>query len=196
VARVTVVALAVLVVGCGGPTGTPRPSASLEELEFTPRPSTTATPSAAPTSGPSVAAPWPVGWDVAFCQMFNEAVVAQQLIVDVERALDEGVVRDARLLAEELGLTAAAARALLLALSEWDDAAAATGAIAALLDVDIQASAEYATYFSEDKRAALRRARDLRRQNAAQVPAANDELATVAAAGVECPGTPLVLESP
>ena len=64
------------------------------------------------------------------------------------------------------------------------------------MDLGTRAGNEYHDYFANDRRAALRRARDLRRDDAAAVPAANDALQALAAVGLSCPGADLALESP
>ena len=94
--------------------------------------------------------------------MFNEAIIAQQLVVDVERAMAEGNTRDARLLADELTLTADHATELLAALSGWPQAESAAVGIAALMDLGSRAGIEYHSWFNDGKRAALRNARALR----------------------------------
>jgi hypothetical protein len=188
------VAVLVSAVACEGSRATPRPSPSLVILQFTPRPSRSVTPD--PSVVPSITATWPIGWDIEFCQMFNEAVVAQQLIVDIERAMDEDNNRDARLLADELSAEAAYTTELLTGLSPWPDAESVSVGIAALMDLGGRAAGEYHTFFAQDKRPALRRARALRDENGAQVPDVNDELQALADIGLSCPGNPLVLEAP
>jgi hypothetical protein len=145
---------------------------------------------------PSITPTWPTGWDVEFCQAFNEAVVAQQLVVDIERAMDEGDSRDARLLADELVAEAAFTTELLTGLSPWPDAESASVGLAALMDLGGRAGAEYHTFFTQDKRPALRRARALRDENGAEVPDVNQDLAALAEVGLTCAGTPLELEAP
>lgn len=187
-------ALALAVVGCDTPAATQRPSPSLVVLDFTPLPSAPPEPGA-PSAAPTLVS-WPVGWDVAFCEMFSEAVVAQEVIVDVERAMDEGATADALGLARELGITATIATLLLDDLPAWDIGAQPMAELRSLLDLDIQASAEYETHLDNGGRAALRRARALRRAVEAAVPVVNEELALLAQAGLACPGQPLQLESP
>jgi hypothetical protein len=186
--------LAATVVGCDGSgTRTPRPSPSLIILDFSPQPSGTADASASPGAQQGG---WPIGWDVSFCAMFAGAVDAQQLLVDVERALEEGANRDARLLADELIQSADGTVESINALPEWPDATATLVAIAGLMDLGERAGAEYHAWFANRKTAALRRARDLRRENGTQVPGANEGLAELAGAGLSCPDLPLVLEAP
>ncbi len=194
VAGLILLTLAAAIVGCeGSGTRTPRPSPSLIILDFSPRPSGSAGASASP--GPQQGG-WPVGWDVAFCGMFTQAVDAQQLLVDVERALDEGNNRDARLLADELIATANGAVDSVNALPSWSDATATVVAIAGLMDLGERAGAEYHAWFANGKKAALRRARDLRLENGDQVAGANSGLADLADAGLSCSDLPLLLEAP
>lgn len=185
-----------LAAACGGPSTSPRPSPSLIDLEFTPLPTgTSSTPSPSPSAVASGEAR-PEGWDSAFCEMFAEARIAQELLVDIERALAEGAVRDARGLARELGQVAQGATLLIDDIPTWDGAGDALLDVATLLDLGGQAAAEYDTYLGEDSRPALRRARSLGRENGQGVPGANRALEDLAAAGVECPDGPLVLETP
>lgn len=178
---------------CGGPAGTPRPSPSLIDLPSTPVPSLA---SGAPASPGTSFGSWPLGWDTAFCAMFRQAVDAQQLVVDVERALAEGANRDARLLAGELIVSADTAVDVIAALPVWSGATATVVAIAGLMDLGARSGTEYQAWFANGKNAALRRARDLRTENGTQVPAANAGLAGLADAGLTCQDVPLVLEAP
>jgi hypothetical protein len=193
VTGLVLVALLATIAACEGAQRTPRPSPSLITLDFTPQPSGS---SSATESPGNAQGGWPLGWDASFCAMFVQAVDAQQLLVDVERALDEGANRDARLLADELIVSAGGATDAIAALPEWSDATATVVAIAGLMDLGERAGEEYHAWFANGKRAALRRARDLRQENGTQVPAANEGLAEVAGAGLACPDWPLVLEAP
>jgi hypothetical protein len=181
------------VLACDAPAKTPRPSPSLIVLQFTPQPSRTAGPTLTP--GASLVS-WPLGWDVSFCAMFSQAVDAQQLLVDVQRDIDDGNNHDARLLADELTQTANDATTQIGALPAWSDAQDALTGIAALMDLGAQAGTQYHTWFANGKRAALRQARALRTQNGGDVPATNTQLAALAEMGLTCPDTPLVLEAP
>ena len=185
-----------LLSACGGPTTSPRPSPSLVDLEFTPRPTTSSSSPAPSTSAIASEVARPAGWDDAFCLMFAEARIAQELLVDIERALDEGDTRDARGLARELRQVAQNATVLIDEIPAWDEFGGVLLDIATLLDLGGQAAAEYDTYLGDDSRPALRRARGLGRENAQAVPATNSGLEDLAAAGVECPDGPLILESP
>jgi hypothetical protein len=197
--RVTaVVAFAVALgglVGCAEARSSLRPSSSLADVEFTIRPTKTPSASASasvePTEAPTFVS-LPVGWDDAFCAVFSDAVIAQELIIDIERALEEANVRDARGLARDLRDTAADATELLADLPVWEPATAATAAIASLIDLDGRAGAEYGTYFTDGT--ALRRARTLRRQVLAETPQANETLAELAALGITCGDLQLQLE--
>lgn len=187
------VALVASVAACESASRTPRPSQSLIVLEFTPRPSGTISASASPGTSQGG---WPLGWDASFCDMFVQAVDAQQLLVDVERALDEGANRDARLLADELIQSASTAADAIAVLPEWSGATATLIAIAGLMDLGERAGAEYHAWFANGRKAALRRARVLRSENGTQVPGANESLADLGGAGLTCQDMPLVLEAP
>ena len=95
------IVLTVTAVGCDEPASSARPSASLLEVEFTPRATLSAAESDEPTAEPTFVA-IPVGWDDAFCSIFADVVVAQELAIDIERALEEENARDARGLARDL----------------------------------------------------------------------------------------------
>ncbi len=185
-----------IAMACGGPTGTPRPSPSLVELDFTPQPSGTVqeSPSSAPTA--SREPTWPAGWDTAFCTMLADAVIAQELVVDIERAIDEDALRDARGLSRELTATAIAASGSIEDIPDWDGGEDLSSDIAALMTLDALIGEDYETYLRDDSRAALRRVRNLRRENEAAVPGINSELESLESAGLSCPGTALQLESP
>ncbi len=194
-AWVLAVCAAIVVVACAEPAGTARPSTSLIPLDFTPQPTISPAPVPTGSPGPTMLR-WPAGWDVAFCAMLGEAVIAQELVVDVERAMDEGANRDARQLARELGETALGAATLLEALPDWDGGQDALLELGALLDLDSRAGPEYESYLVDGKRGALRRARDLRREIETSVPRANEQLDLLTEMGMSCPDTTLVLESP
>ncbi len=185
-----------IALACGGPTGTPRPSPSLVELDFTPQPTATVRESASSAPTASRAPTWPDGWDTAFCTMLTDAVIAQELVVDIERALDEEALRDARGLSRELTATAIAASTSMEDIPDWDDGEELLSDIAALMTLDALIGEEYETYLRDDSRGALRRARNLRRENQAAVPGINTELESLANAGLSCPGVTLQLESP
>lgn len=189
------VVLAALVAGaCDEPRSSARPSSSLLDVEFTPQPTRTSGSSGEPTEAPTFVS-LPVGWDDAFCSIFADAVVAHELVIDVERALAEEAFRDARLLARDLRDTTAEATTLLADLPEWEPAAQATLEIATLIDLGGRAGSEYGAYFAGEDRA-LRRARTLRREILDATPAANEALAGLADLGIVCEGQPLVLEQP
>lgn len=128
--------------------------------------------------------------------MLTDAIIVQELIVDIERAMEEGDVRDARGLARDLTATAGGTLTLIEQVPEWSGGAQALTAIAALVDAGVQMGPEYEQYLTDESRAALRRARNLRRENARGVPAANEELDSLILGGVTCPGITLHLESP
>jgi hypothetical protein len=128
--------------------------------------------------------------------MLADAVISQELVVDIERALEEEALRDARGLSRELTATAIAASASMEDIPDWDDGADLLSDIAALMTLDALIGEEYETYLRDDSRGALRRARNLRRENEAAVPGINTELESLESAGLSCPGMTLQLESP
>jgi hypothetical protein len=181
---------------CGEATTTNRPSASLAEVQFTPRASRTpAVPveSVVPTEEPTFLA-IPVGWDDAFCQLFGSVVIAQELIIDVERAIEEENVRDARGLSRDLRDTAGEATALLAEIPAWDDAADITEAMAGMTDLYTRAGDEYVAAYAEESRAALRRARALRKQVGEATPGVNQMLTDLTDTGISCGDLELQLE--
>ncbi|MEO6349333.1 MAG: hypothetical protein ABIP53_01655 [Candidatus Limnocylindrales bacterium] len=186
------------IVACGEASTTIRPSASLAEVQFTPRASRTpVTPveSLEPTEGPTFLA-IPVGWDSAFCQLFGSVVIAQELIIDIERAIAEENVKDARGLARDLRDTASETTALLADVPVWDEAAALSEAIAGLSDLYTRAGDEYVATYAQESRAALRRARALRKQVTDATPGVNGMLADLSDLGVSCDDLALQLEQP
>ena len=191
VALAAVVAIAMI--GCDEPRSSLRPSASLLEVEFTPQASREPGSTFEATEAPTFLS-LPVGWDNAFCAVFADVVVAQELVIDIERALDEENVRDARGLARDLRDIAADATTLLADLPDWDPGAAATLEVAALIDLGGRTGAEYGAFFTDETRNALRRARNLRREMGDATPAANGEFAALADLGITCQGIPLRLE--
>ncbi len=188
-----VAALALAVVACDEPRSSTRPSASLLDVEFTPQPTSTAESSGEPTEAPTFVS-LPVGWDGAFCAVFAEAVLAQELVIDVERALDDGDVRDARGLARELREVTAEVTTLLADLPDWDPGQQATLEVAALIDLGSRSGDAYGTYFVDGSRQALRRARTLRREISKATPGANENLAELEGLGITCEGLALKLE--
>lgn len=181
------------VIACDSPRGTPRPSPSLIVLDFTPQPSLTPGPS--PTVPPSPAA-WPLGWDEGFCNVFAQALDAQQLLVDTQLDINDSDNHDAHLLADELTTSANGATEAIATLPDWADAQSALSGIGSLMDLASRAGIEYQAWFTDGKRAALTQAKSLRNQNGGQVAAVNTDLAALAAKGLTCPDTTLVLESP
>jgi hypothetical protein len=181
------------VLACDSPAKTPRPSASLIVLQFTPQPSRSSGPSPTPRASEAT---WPVGWDASFCAMFAQAVDAQQLLVDVQLDIDDGKNRDARLLADELIQSAGSATDAITTLPEWPGGQPAVVGIAGLMDLASRAGTEYHSWFADRKRAALGRATSLRAENGGDVPAVNTDLAALADQGLTCGDTKLELEAP
>ena len=187
------IVIAVTAVGCTEPTSSARPSSSLLEVEFTPR-ATEPDPAATdePTEEPTFVA-IPVGWDDGFCAIFADVAVAQELVIDVERAIDEENAKDAKGLARDLRDITADGVGLMEGLPEWEDAADATAAISSLLEMYGKAATEYLAFFNEET-ANLRRARSVRRQISRATPAANDAFAELETLGIVCDDQALVIE--
>jgi hypothetical protein len=187
-------ALAIVVVGaCDEPSSSARPSASLIEIDYSPPPTPGPGASGVASGEPTFLA-IPVGWDNAFCGVMADAVVAQELVIDIERALDEEAFRDARGLASDLRDVTQDASGLLADLPPWDPASAATQRIAAQIDLASKAGEQYGTAFAEQSSTALHRARSLRRDIARETPATNEALAGLAQLGIGCEG-PMQLET-
>jgi hypothetical protein len=185
--------LAIVAVGCDSPRSSLRPSASLLEVEFTPRPTVTPESSDEPSEEPTFLS-LPVGWDDAFCGVFADTVDAQELVIDIERAISEENAKDARGLARDLRNVTADATALLAVLPPWEPAQPAVDSITELITLGAQAGEAYGRGFTDQSRDAIRDARRLRRQIGNKTPAANEALADLAAAGIACEGYDLKLE--
>jgi hypothetical protein len=188
-------AAASIALSCTEPGPTVRPTGS---PGVTSAPSS---PAAAATVGvgrtPSVTLTvWPQGWDRAFCAAFAEVVIAQELAVDIERAMAEEATDDARALAVELTTTAPAAAELLNAVPAWGPGQDALGEMSSLMDAGRQAGEHYVRYLTENRRRSLTRARELRDAIRDTVPAANTALEQLAEEGLSCRGQTLELESP
>ena len=186
------VLMAVTAIGCEEPSSSIRPSASLLEVEFTPRATAGADETEEPSAEPTFVA-IPVGWDSAFCGIFADVVIAQELAIDIERAIDEENPGDAKGLARDLRDITTDAQGLMEGLPEWEDAADATAQTTALLDLYARTSAEYLSFYNEET-GTLRRARSLRRQIGRATPGANESFAELETLGISCDDQPLVIE--
>lgn len=187
--------LGALVLGCEQPRSSARPSPSLVEIDVSRPPSTaTAEPSATPAAEPTFLE-IPVGWDNSFCGILADAVLAQELVIDIERALDEENVRDARLLARELRDVTADAAGLLGQVPAWDTGADAIQRLGVMIDLGTRAAEQYDIAFDQESGRALRRARGLRRDIGRETGATNEALANIANLGISCDATPMQLET-
>ena len=142
----------------------------------------------------SIPASWPIGWDVAFCNAFADTTVAHELIIDIERAIDEDNRDDAAGLANDLAQTAPIATSEVTRMTDWEPAAELKTNLTSLLDLDTQAAASYQTYFNDDVRSGLRAARQMRNQVGKQVAPINEQLQQLTDLGLSCPGAELSLE--
>jgi hypothetical protein len=185
--------VAVTAIGCTEPSSSARPSASLLEVQFTPRgPTPGPEETEEPTEEPTFVA-IPVGWDDAFCSIFADVAIGQELVIDIERAIDEENAKDAKGLARDLRDITADAVGLMEGLPEWEDAATATEQVTSLLELYGKAATEYLAYFNEET-TTLRKARNVRRQINRATPGANERFATLEELGIECEDQPLVIE--
>jgi hypothetical protein len=184
-----------MIAGCNGtaersPTGSPSalPTATS---------GTTPSPLASPTRTPQpTPPPWPAGWETGFCSAFAETAIAMELVVDVPRALEEEATDDALGLSRELRDTAPAAAELVSGVDEWETAQPTLGAMLAVLDIAERIGRQYTRYFEEDRNASLTRAVELTEEIIPLVAESNDGLADLAALGIDCPQSSLMLESP
>jgi len=187
------IVVAVTAIGCTEPSSSARPSSSLLEVEFTPRgPTPGPDESEEATEEPSFVT-IPVGWDDSFCAIFADVAVGQELVIDIERAIDEENPKDAKGLARDLREITADGVGLMEGLPAWEDAADATAQVAALLDLYGTAATEYLAYFNEET-GTLRRARNVRRQISRSTDGANEKFAELETLGIECTDQPLVIE--
>jgi hypothetical protein len=181
--------------GCDQPRSSARPSPSLVEIDVSRPPSTAA---AAPSASPTIQATFvsiPVGWDNSFCGILADAVVAQELVIDIERALNEEALRDARGLTGELRDITADAIGLLTQVPAWDMGADVIQRLSVMVDLGSKAAEQYDIAFDQQSSSALRRARAFRRDIGRETQATNDALANIANVGIACEGTKMQLET-
>jgi hypothetical protein len=189
------VLLAIVVVACDTPRGTARPSASLLELDFTPIPTIGPADSPGAETPTPIVGAWPVGWDVAFCTGLTDTVVTHELVIDIQRALDDDARDDAIGLTAELAETLPIATAAVGRIRDWEPAAAVKADLTALLLLHGEVATAYQAWFDEGGRPLNRAARQARSAVERAVPAANENLEALADLGLTCPGTNLVLEA-
>ena len=184
--------IVVTAVGCTEPSSSARPSSSLLEVEFTPRATLAPDETEEATEEPTFVA-IPVGWDDGFCAIFADVAVGQELVIDIERAIDEENAKDAKGLARDLRNISEDATGLMEGLPEWEDGADAKEKVTSLLDLYVKAANEYLAFYNEEG-GTLRRARGFRRQIARATPAANDTFAELETLGITCDDQPLIIE--
>jgi hypothetical protein len=189
--------IAVLALGCDQPRSSARPSPSLVEIDVSRPPSNTAAAQSAEPTTQSTFVSIPVGWDNSFCGILADAVVAQELVIDIERALNEEppAVRDARGLARDLRDITADAATLLTQVPAWDTGANAIQRLGIMVDLGTKAAEQYNIVFDQQSENALRRARGFRRDMARETQATNEALASIANIGIACEGTAMQLET-
>ena len=186
---------AAVLLACEEPGSSARPSPSLIEIDVSRPPSTNA---AAPSQSPTSQATFvsiPVGWDTAFCGILADAVVAQELVIDIERAINEEAVRDARALTRELRDITADAIGLLAQVPEWDTGAQAIQRLGLMVDLGSKAAEQYDVAFDQQSASAIRRARAFRRDIERETAATNEALTNIANVGISCEGTQMQLEA-
>lgn len=187
---------ALLMAACGG--GGPSPSGSP-----TGTPSTSGSPAASGTPGPTapgsaspVGEPWPAGWQSAFCALFAETVVMQELAVDVGRALDDDADAEAEALNGELALAATSVREQLGGLPPWEAAAPFERQMVDLLHLADEMATRYARHFQTGRQAPLNAAVAAGGQMNEVVPRVLNRLDVLIEAGLACPGVDFSLETP
>ena len=179
---------ALFALGCDQPRSSARPSPSLVEIDVSRPPGSTAPgESAEPTSVPTFVS-IPVGWDNSFCGILADAVVAQELVIDIERALNEEEVRDARGLTRELGEITADATGRLAQVPAWDAGAEVIQRLGVMIDLGTKAAEQYAITFDQQSASVLRRARGFRRDIGRETQATNEALTNIADVGISCDG--------
>jgi hypothetical protein len=171
---------------------TPRVSPSPPTAVASPSPATSPP---ARTARPTPA-PWPERWDIEFCSAFTEVAIAQELVVDIERAIAEEEREDALALARELRGTTTVAEELLGVLEEWAPAQDALSGMASLMDVDDRIGRQYIRWLDGGRNPARRRARELADETKPIVRDVNSALAQLTEIGVRCSDRDLLLESP
>jgi hypothetical protein len=188
-----------MLVACGAGSPSPSPSPTVPVDLDTPAPSPVSVPTMAPTAPPTLPpqGDWPAGWDTAFCAAFQEVVVAQELAVDVGRALEEDERDDALALARELEGAGAATQEMLGELEEWEPAQEAVEQLTELMDLAERMGRNYRRYLDENARNRLRRAQGFAADMGPVVENVEAELAGLANdENLSCPTAEFVLETP
>lgn len=189
--------LLLFVLGACDDAGSPtvRPFSPLPAASPSPASSPLPASSPRPTPRPTPAA-WPAGWDEAFCLALEELAVAQELVVDIPRAIEDEDEDDALALAQELRQSTSTSGELLAEVPEWEPAQPAIDEFENLIDIGGRISRQWIRFLDEGRRAGRTRALELNDEMQPMVEAANDALAELADQGLACPGRSLVLESP
>lgn len=187
------------VVGCGSGSPSPRITPGLPSLTDDPVTSPATAAPRPPTAAPTIPTSrnWPSGWDTEFCAAFSEVVIAQELAVDVGRALDEDARDDALALANELSGTSTAATEMLAELPEWRPAQQLVERLTALMDLGQRMGRHYRRYIEEDREQSLERAQGFGADMGPVVEDALAELDELAEEeGLSCADEEFALEAP
>ncbi len=196
----TLIVALLLVAACGTGSPSPRPTTTLpsatDPVGLTPAPPPTSRPrTAAPTT--PVVGSWPDGWDADFCSAFAEVVPAQELAVDVGRALDEDDDDDALGLARELESSGEAATEMLANLPQWEPAQAAVDQLTELMDMAQRMGRSYRRFMEDNRGPALERAQGIGAEMRPLVDSVLADLGVLSdEEGLGCPGMEFALESP
>lgn len=187
--------------GCGTGTSSPRPSLPpLATGLRTPLPGATSRPPTQPPSTPGSPAgtpAWPAGWETAFCAAFEQVAIAQELAVDIGRALAEDARDDALALSRELQGTAPVATSQLEALPDWPPANDLIARLVSVMAVGERIGVRYERHIDGNSETALERVRELIADMRPLVVDALAELDELRAANpLACAGRDLSLESP
>jgi hypothetical protein len=188
-----------MLAACGAGSPSPSPSPTVPVDLDTPAPSPVSVPTMAPTAPPTLPpqGDWPPGWDTAFCGAFEEIIVAQELAVDVGRALEEDERDDALALARELESAGAFTQEMLGELEEWEPAQDAVEQLTELMDLAERMGRNYRRYLDENSRNRLRRAQGFAADMGPVVENVEAELAGLANdENLSCPTGEFVLETP
>jgi hypothetical protein len=142
-------------------------------------------------------APWTAEWQDAFCAVFEEVVIAQQVARDIGRSVAAEDPDNASGLARELEASVTDIGTQLAGLPAWPGSKAVVTAVTAMLEQDASLATYYLRFLDEDRAPALDRAHEVEgtlREGA--IPAVSAAIGALVGQGLTCPNTALDLESP